>query len=70
MIEKDTVRLLRECDAGIRMGVASIEQVLGHVQSAELKKDLADNMAAHKRLGYEVRSRLDRFDDRGKPPTP
>ena len=70
MIEKDTVRLLRECDAGIRMGVASIEQVLGHVQSAELKKDLADNMAAHKRLGFEVRSRLDRFDDRGKAPNP
>ena len=28
MIEQDTVRLLRECDAGVKMGVASIEDVL------------------------------------------
>jgi len=25
MIEQDTIRLLRECDAGIKIGVASIE---------------------------------------------
>ena len=31
MIEKDTVKLLRECDAGVKMGIASIDDVLGHV---------------------------------------
>ena len=25
MIEKDTIRLLRECDAGVKMGVSSID---------------------------------------------
>ena len=29
MIEQDTVKLLRECDAGVKMGVASINDVLG-----------------------------------------
>ena len=27
MIENDTVRLLRECDAGVKMGTASIDDV-------------------------------------------
>ena len=27
MIESDTIKLLRECDAGIKMGVASIDDV-------------------------------------------
>ena len=37
MIEQDTVRLLRECDAGVKMGVDAIEQTLPHVKSAKLK---------------------------------
>ena len=27
MIEKDTVKLLRECDAGVKMGIQSIDEV-------------------------------------------
>ena len=27
MIEQDTIRLLRECDAGVKMGIASIDDV-------------------------------------------
>ena len=33
MIEQDTVRLLRECDAGITMGIDSIEDVLDRVKA-------------------------------------
>lgn len=29
----DTVKLLRECDAGIKMGVASINDVINDVKS-------------------------------------
>ena len=32
MIEQDTIRLLRECDAGIKMGVESINEVLEYVK--------------------------------------
>jgi len=31
MIEQDTIKLLRECDAGIKMGVSSIEDVMEKV---------------------------------------
>ena len=33
MIEQDTIRLLRECDAGIKMGVSSIDDVFDYVSS-------------------------------------
>ena len=33
MIEQDTIKLLRECDAGVKMGVDSIDDVLGEVKS-------------------------------------
>ncbi len=42
MIEQDTVRLLRECDAGTKMGISSIEDVLSHVRAEELETLLAD----------------------------
>ena len=42
MIEQDTIKLLRECDAGVKMGVASIDDVLPHVKSSALEKYLTD----------------------------
>ncbi len=36
MIEQDTIKLLRECDAGIKMGVKSINDVMDRVESKEL----------------------------------
>ena len=38
MIEQDTIRLLRECDAGVKMGTKSIKDVLEYVSDAEFKE--------------------------------
>ena len=70
MIEQDTVRLLRECDAGVKMGIASIEDVLDHVQEDRLRKRLANCKAEHRKLEKEIRGQLDRFHDDGKAPNP
>lgn len=42
MIEQDTIRLLRECDAGVKMGVASIDDVLDQVHSDTLRDYLTE----------------------------
>ncbi len=34
----DTIKLLRECDAGIKMGIASIDKVLDDVQDEKAKE--------------------------------
>ena len=38
MIENDTVRLLRECDAGADMGISAISDVMNRVGSSALKR--------------------------------
>ena len=70
MIEQDTIKLLRECDAGVKMGIASIDSVLDKVQSPEFEKKLSDCLREHEKLGDEIRERLSRFHDDGKEPNP
>ncbi|MBE5799558.1 MAG: hypothetical protein E7321_06370 [Clostridiales bacterium] len=70
MIEQDTIKLLRECDAGIQMGVSAIDQVLDHAQSESLRRSLTDSKAEHDRLKEELQTALERFGDEGKNPNP
>ncbi len=70
MIEQDTIRLLRECDAGIRMGVASIDDVMDDAEQPGLRQALAECRNGHTALAKEVETHLNRFHDRGKAPNP
>jgi len=70
MIEQDTVKLLRECDAGVKMGVSSIDDVLGYVHAAPLKSLLEQCKQEHEKLGDETEKLLDRYQDEGKEPNP
>ncbi len=69
MIEQDTIKLLRECDAGVKMGVSSIKEVLEYVKDAKLHQLLVDCKLAHDQLQKEIEERLDRFEDEGKEPS-
>jgi len=70
MIQQDTIRLLRECDAGVKMGTASIDQVLKYVRSDAMRRLLSDCKIEHDRLNTLIQERLDRFQDEGKDPSP
>ena len=70
MIEQDTVRLLRECDAGVKMGTASIEDVIDRVSSSSMKKYLSDCKIEHEKLNTEIQTLLDKYQDDGKNPNP
>ena len=70
MIEQDTIKLLRECDAGVKMGVSSIDEVLGYTRAEGLKNSLRGCRAEHEELGGQIRAELERFGDRGKDPAP
>ena len=50
MIEQDTIRLLRECDAGIQMGVSAIDDVLERVQAPDMYRRLSACKRAHESL--------------------
>lgn len=70
MIEQDTIRLLRECDAGIKMGVASIDDVLDNVHSSQFKQCLSECKQKHEILKEELQEMLDNYHDDGKDPNP
>lgn len=70
MVEQDTVKLLRECDAGIKMGVSSIDDVLDYVHADTLRRRLSDCKSEHKKLETEIQVILDRYHDDGKEPNP
>ena len=68
MIEKDTVRLLRECDAGVKMGVSSINDVMDYVANENMKQILINCKNEHNTLKKEIDAHLNRFEDDGKDP--
>ena len=70
MIEQDTVRLLRECDAGIAMGVKSIDDVIDSVDSESFKKRLSECKYEHEELKKDINVLLDKYKDDGKDPNP
>lgn len=70
MIEQDTIRLLRECDAGVKMGVASIDEVMEYVKSDKLKGALNDCKDQHSKLNGEIGQLLEHYGDEGKAPNP
>ncbi len=70
MIEADTIKLLRECDAGIKMGVTSIDDVLDHVHSETFQNLLTKCKKEHESLQLEVQGLLQQYQDDGKDPNP
>ena len=70
MVEQDTIKLLRECDAGVKMGTASIDDVLDHVKGDAFRKRLTVCKREHNQLQDEIQRLLDKYQDEGKNPNP
>ena len=70
MIEQDMIRLLRECDAGIQMGVSAIDDVLERVQAPDMYRRLSACKRAHESLKTEINVMLADCHDDGKAPNP
>ena len=68
MINQDTIRLLRECDAGIKMGISSINDVLDDVKDDNFKDLLVDSRNEHEKLCEDVKHKLDIYGDEVKDP--
>ena len=70
MAEPDTVKLLRECDAGIKMGISSIDDVLPYVGEKSMKERLESCKKEHEELKRELQQHLVECHDDGKNPNP
>ena len=70
MIEQDTIKLLRECDAGVKMGISSIDDVLDHVKKEDFRKKLTKCRQEHEDLQIKILQELEKYQDDGKNPNP
>lgn len=69
MENKDTINLLKECDAGTKMAVVSIDEVLEKVQDSKLRKLLEGSKEEHRMLGDEIHTLLIQHGSEYKEPT-
>lgn len=68
MVNSDTIELLRECNAGIKMGVSTIDSVFDKTESEKLKQMLDESKQKHEKLGNETHELLNSYEDSGKEP--
>ena len=70
MPSDDTIKLLNECNAGIKMGVESINEVIDRVKNDDLRNILNKYLEDNKNLGDKTHEYLNQFHDSGKEPSP
>ena len=70
MENNDTIHLLKECDAGSKMAVTSLDEVMESVQDEKLKELLKESKDHHEKLGNEIHSMLIQYHSEEKDPNP
>ncbi|MDD5937302.1 MAG: hypothetical protein PUC65_17325 [Clostridiales bacterium] len=70
MIEDDTIKLLKECNAGVKMAVTSIDEVFDAVKDDKLRDLLSKSKQEHEALGDETHNLLNEYHDAEKDPNP
>lgn len=69
MEKNDTISLLKECDSGTKMAVASIDEVLEKIQSSDMRRLLTKSREHHEKLGNEIHALLLRYHSEEKDPS-
>ena len=69
-MREDTIELLKECDAGIKMGVSAIDDVMDKVTHEDLKRHLEKQKQAHETMKREIHDQLNTYQEEGKDPSP
>ena len=70
MENQDTIHLLKECDAGSKMAVSSIHDMIGNVKNKNLAQLLKETKDHHEKLGNEIHSALLKLGCDEKDPNP
>lgn len=69
MVHEDTINLLKECNAGAKMAVISIDEVLEKVKSESLKRMLEASKKAHEDWGDKTHVLLSEYHDHEEDPS-
>ena len=70
MENQDSILLLKECDAGSKMAVSSIDDVLDQIHDNNFKAIMEKSKAHHTRLGNQIHQLLNEYEVKDKDPNP
>lgn len=66
----DSIELLKECDAGTKMAISSLDDVLDYVSDPNMKQALTESKSHHDTLKDEITDQLIRRNSEEKEPNP
>ncbi len=69
-ISQDTIELLKECDAGCKMAIDSMEQINKYVTDDKLKTLITRYNAGHIKLEEDIHRTLNNIGAEGQDPNP
>lgn len=68
--QDDTIELLNECDAGVRMAVEAINEILPAVKDPAMQKEVQHCLEQHRKTGGQTAVQLHQHNCEGKSPSP
>ena len=69
-VSQDTVELLKECDAGCKMAIDSMEQISKYVSNDKLKTVIEKYNGAHIKMEEDIHRLLNSIGEEDKEPNP
>lgn len=69
-VSQDTVELLKECDAGCKMAIDSMEQISKYVSDDKLKTIIQKYNGAHIKMEEDIHRLLNNIGEDDKEPSP
>lgn len=70
METQDTIHLLKECDAGAKMAIASLEDIMEYMDNLKVHQILSDSKRHHVQILDEVQVMLKHYHSEEKEPNP
>lgn len=70
MPNDDTIKLLKECNAGIKMAVTGLKEVEPRILDANMKKSISESIERHEKIGDKTHELLNKYKDSEKEPNP
>ena len=70
MATQDSIYLLRECDAGAKMAMASLDDVKDRTRNTEMQKILLESRQQHELIAEQIHKLLDSIGTGEKDPSP
>lgn len=69
-VSQDTIELLKECDAGCKMAIDSMEQISKYVTNDQMKTIIKKYNGAHIKMEEDIHRLLNNYGEEDKNPNP